>query len=81
MLCVANVALSDWPVGQVRDVDPSSERIRGLLRAGYVVPLVRASETPPAVADDGQAGYVEAAAEDAEQPSSTAERRPRKKRS
>lgn len=39
MLCVAKVSLADWPEGQRRDVDPSNERIIGLLRAGYIVGL------------------------------------------
>lgn len=39
MLCVAKVSLSDWGEGQRRDVDPTHERIAGLLRGGYIVPL------------------------------------------
>jgi len=39
MLCVAKVNLTDWPEGQRRDVDPANERTKGLLRAGYIVPL------------------------------------------
>lgn len=41
MMCVTNVALSDWPLGQARDVDPTHEKIQGLLAGGYIVPLVR----------------------------------------
>lgn len=49
MLCVAKVNLSDWGEGQRREVDPTNERIMGLLRGGYIVPLAlpRRSEKPP----------------------------------
>ena len=48
MLCVARVNLSDWPEGQLRDVDPKHERIAGLLRAGYIagVAIPRKTEEP-----------------------------------
>lgn len=55
MLCVANVALSDWPVDHARDVDPSSERIRGLLRAGFIVPLELAGSAQRYDGEDGGA--------------------------
>jgi hypothetical protein len=60
MLCVANVNLPDWPEGTARDVDPSIEKTRGLLRAGFIVPLVkrpaaRASE-PPAATESSEDG-------------------------
>lgn len=50
MLCVAKVNLSDWPEGHRRDVDPTNERIQGLLRGGYIVGLriPRSPETAPA---------------------------------
>lgn len=40
MLCQSNVALSDWPLGDRREVDPKNEKIQGLLSAGYIVPLI-----------------------------------------
>lgn len=46
MLCVAKVNLSDWPEGDRRDVDPASDRIVGLLRGGYIVPLVLPRRQP-----------------------------------
>lgn len=41
MLCIARVALPDQALDEVRDVDPQEERIQGLLRAGFLVPMVR----------------------------------------
>lgn len=57
MLCEANVSLSDWPQGQRRDVDPTNERVKGLLRSGFIVPLMlrRPPVTPPKLAE-GDAG-------------------------
>jgi hypothetical protein len=51
MLCVARVNLSDWPEGDLRDVDPKHERIAGFLRAGYIVG-VRIPRTEPAATDE-----------------------------
>lgn len=59
MLCVANVNLPDWPEGSARDVDPSIEKTRGLLRAGFIVPLVKRPQRPAAdetAATEGQPG-------------------------
>lgn len=39
MLCVARVNLSDWPEGQIREVDPTNETIAGFLRTHYIVPV------------------------------------------
>jgi hypothetical protein len=52
MLCRAKVNLSDWPEGDARDVDPHNERIAGLLRAGYIVPLQLPRRAAPASAGD-----------------------------
>lgn len=46
MLCKANVHLSDWPLDERRDVDADDEVIRGLLRVGYIVPLVLPRSAP-----------------------------------
>lgn len=51
MLCKANVHLSDWPLDGLRDVDPKDETIKGLLRAGYIVPMMPRS-TPKKKSDD-----------------------------
>lgn len=48
MLCQANVALSDWPLGDRRDVDATNPKIQGLLRSGFIVPLVPAGLSRPA---------------------------------
>lgn len=49
MLCESTVHMSEWPLGHRRDVDPRNERTQGLLRAGYIVPLVlrRSAPEPP----------------------------------
>jgi hypothetical protein len=39
MLCVARCNLSDWPMDQIRDVDPEHEQIAGFLRQGFIVPV------------------------------------------
>jgi hypothetical protein len=54
MLCQANVHLSDWPLGERREVDPKDEQVKGLLRAGFIVPLVmpRTPRQPTPVEDD-----------------------------
>lgn len=50
MLCVARCNMSDWPEGQIRDVDPKHETIAGWLRAQYIVPvrIVRRDAEPKA---------------------------------
>lgn len=50
MLCKANVNLSEWPEGEIRDVDPKKERTVGLLRGGYIVPMILAPAQPSRVA-------------------------------
>lgn len=41
MLCRAEITLPDWPEGQMRDVDPTDERVQGFLRNAWITPLVR----------------------------------------
>lgn len=40
MICEALVAMSDWPLGQRREVDPTHPKIVGLLRAQFITPMV-----------------------------------------
>lgn len=40
MICEALVAMSDWPLGQRREVDPTHPKIIGLLRAQFITPMV-----------------------------------------
>lgn len=41
MLCIARVALPSQALDEVKDVDPSDEQVQGLLKAGFLVPLVK----------------------------------------
>lgn len=59
MLCITNVALSDWPVNEVRDVDPADERIKGLLRAHYIVPMIPARSSRAAQPPEGESPQEE----------------------
>lgn len=55
MLVVARVNLSDWPEGQIREVDPTHEQIAGLLRVNYIVPVRiprRPAKEPDAESDE-----------------------------
>lgn len=51
MLCIARVALPSQALDEVKDVDPTDEQVQGLLKAGFIVPMVRKAmpeaENPP----------------------------------
>jgi hypothetical protein len=51
MLCKANCTLQDWPLDGLRDVDPKDETIIGLLRAGYIVPMMPVAKKRKPAAD------------------------------
>lgn len=47
MQCEAIVNLPDWPAGTVKEVDETTEQIKGYLRAPYIRPVVRPREPKP----------------------------------
>lgn len=78
MLCIANVHLNDWPMNDRRDVDPTDERIKGLLRAGYIVPLVLPRPRPTTVTEQASIEPEPRPTESAEPAAVAKPKRPRK---